>query len=286
VNIINGYGKEAGAALVDNPKVHKIAFTGSTATGKEIMKAAARTMKNITLETGGKSPFIVFEDANLAQAVKWAHLGIMSNSGQICTANSRILVHESVSTVFVEQFKEKVAKTSILGDPFDEKTFQGPQVSKEQYDRVLAYIQSGLDEGAELIMGGKPAGAATAGGKGYFIEPTVFGNVLLDSKICQEEIFGPCALIIPFKTEAQAIEIANDSKYGLGAMVFTRDLVRAHRVARDVESGMVWINSSNDSDVRVPFGGVKQSGIGRELGEAGLEPYFNVKAIHVNLTED
>ena len=286
VNIINGHGKEAGVALVDNPKVHKIAFTGSTATGMEIMKVAARTMKNITLETGGKSPFIVFEDANIQQAVKWAHFGIMSNSGQICTANSRILVHESICTAFVEKFKKKVEKTSILGDPFDEKTFQGPQVSKEQHKRVLSFIETGLEDGAQLIMGGKPAAGVTANGKGYFIEPTVFGGVVSDMKICREEIFGPCAVIIPFKTEAEAVTIANDSKYGLGAMVFTRDLVRAHRVARDVESGMVWINSSNDSDVRVPFGGVKQSGIGRELGEAGLEPYFNVKAVHINLTED
>lgn len=280
INIINGHGREAGAALVQHPKVDKIAFTGSTATGKEIMKMASATMKNITLETGGKSPLIVFEDADLDLAATWSHIGIMSNQGQICTATSRILVHEKVYDDFTERFKAKVQEVSVLGDPFEEATFQGPQVTKAQYERVLGYISAGKEEGATVFLGGE---AAPHKGKGFFIEPTVFTNVKPTMKIFREEIFGPCVAIASFKTEEEAIELANDTTYGLGSALFTKDLTRAHRVAREIEAGMVWINSSNDSDFRIPFGGVKQSGIGRELGEAGLAPYCNVKAIHVNM---
>ncbi|KAL2018810.1 hypothetical protein VTK56DRAFT_368 [Thermocarpiscus australiensis] len=280
VNIINGHGREAGAALVQHPLVDKIAFTGSTATGKEVMRMASATMKNITLETGGKSPLIVFEDANLDLAAQWSHTGIMSNQGQICTATSRILVHEKVYDEFLEKFKARVREISVLGDPFEETTFQGPQVTKAQYERVLSYIDAGKEEGATVVMGGKPA---PVNGKGFFVAPTVFTNVKPTMKIYREEIFGPCVAIASFRTEEEAIEYANDTTYGLGAAIFTKDLTRAHRVAREIEAGMVWVNSSNDSDYRVPFGGVKQSGIGRELGEAGLAAYCNVKAIHVNM---
>ncbi|KAH6636564.1 aldehyde dehydrogenase domain-containing protein [Chaetomium tenue] len=280
VNIINGHGREAGSALVQHPQVDKIAFTGSTATGKEIMKMASASMKNITLETGGKSPLIIFEDADLDLAAKWSHIGIMSNQGQICTATSRILVQEKVYDEFIKRFKSKVEEISVVGDPFEEATFQGPQVTKAQYDRVLSYIKSGQEEGATIALGGEPAPQK---GKGFFIAPTVFTNVRPSMKIFQEEIFGPCVAIVKFNTEEEAVQLANDTTYGLGSALFTRDLVRAHRVARDIEAGMVWINSSNDSDFRIPFGGVKQSGIGRELGEAGLAPYCNTKAIHVNM---
>ncbi|KAK4661471.1 mitochondrial aldehyde dehydrogenase [Podospora pseudopauciseta] len=280
VNIINGHGREAGAALVQHPQVDKIAFTGSTATGKEIMKMASATMKNITLETGGKSPLIVFEDADLDLAATWSHIGIMSNQGQICTATSRILVHEGIYDKFTEAFRAKIQEISVLGDPFEETTFQGPQVTKQQYERVLSYIDIGKEEGATVFLGGE---AAPQRGKGFFIAPTVFTNVKPTMRIYREEIFGPCVAIASFKTEEEAVEMANDSTYGLGSAIFTRDLNRAHRVAREIEAGMVWINSSNDSDFRIPFGGVKQSGIGRELGEAGLAPYCNVKAIHVNM---
>lgn len=282
VNVINGHGREAGAALVQHPDVDKIAFTGSTATGKEIMKMAAATMKNITLETGGKSPLIVFDDANLEKAVEWAHIGIMSNQGQICTATSRILVQQSIHDQFVEQFKKTVSSVSVLGDPFEESTFQGPQVTKTQYERILGFIQSAKDEGATIALGGE---AAPHKGKGFYIQPTVFTSVKPSMKIYREEIFGPCVAIATFKTEEEAIAMANDTTYGLGSALFTRDLVRAHRVAREIEAGMVWINSSNDSDYRIPFGGVKQSGIGRELGEAGLAAYCNIKSIHVNMVE-
>lgn len=277
VNIINGVGRVAGAAIATHLDVDKIAFTGSTATGKEIMKMAAINMKNITLETGGKSPLVVFDDADLDQAVKWAHVGIMYNQGQVCTATSRVLVQEGIYDKFVAAFKDHLKVTSKVGNPFEDETFQGPQVTKVQYDRVLSYIESGKSEGAKLETGGEPF--KDVGGKGFFIEPTVFTNVKDNMKIYREEVFGPFVVISSFKTEEEGIDRANDTTYGLGSAIFTQDITKAHRVARRIEAGMVWINSSNDSDYRVPFGGVKQSGIGRELGEAGLEAYSQKKAV-------
>ena len=281
VNILNGIGKEAGAAIASHLDIDKIAFTGSTITGRQIMKMASVNMKNITLETGGKSPLIVFADADLDQAVKWSHAGIMSNMGQICTATSRVLVEESIYDKFVTLFKEQVKAVSKVGDPFSDETFQGPQVTKTQYERVLSYIESGKSEGATLATGGEAY--KDVNGKGFFIAPTVFTNVKDSMKIYREEVFGPFVVISSFKTEEEAIERANDTTYGLGSAVFTENLSKAHRVARAIEAGMVWINSSNDSDYRIPFGGVKQSGIGRELGEAGLAAYTNAKAVHVNM---
>ncbi|KAI7316373.1 retinal dehydrogenase 2 [Hortaea werneckii] len=282
LNILNGHGRVAGAAIAQHMGIDKIAFTGSTATGKEIMKSAAVNMKNITLETGGKSPLLVFDDADLDQAVKWSHIGIMSNMGQICTATSRILVQQGVYDKFVEAFKDYVGKTSKIGDPFSDETFQGPQVTKAQYERVLSYIEAGKSDGATLAMGGE-AYKNVGNGKGFFVSPTVFTNVKSDMRVFREEVFGPFVVIASFKTEEEALEKANDTTYGLGSAVFTKDIVKAHRIARKIEAGMVWINSSQDSDYRIPFGGVKQSGIGRELGEAGLEAYSNKKAVHVNL---
>ena len=239
------------------------------------MKLASVNMKNITLETGGKSPLLIFDDADLEQAVKWAHVGIMYNQGQVCTATSRILVQEGVYDKFVENFKEYVSKASVVGDPFGDKTFQGPQVTKQQFEKVLQYIESGKSDGATLVAGGEAY--KNVGGKGFFIAPTIFTNVKDDMKIYREEVFGPFVVISSFKTEDEAVKRANDTTYGLGAAVFTQDITKGHRLARNIEAGMVWINSSNDSDIRVPFGGVKQSGIGRELGEAGLEAYTNKK---------
>lgn len=282
VNILNGHGRIAGAAIAQHLDIDKVAFTGSTATGKEIMKMAAVNMKNITLETGGKSPLLVFDDAELDQAVKWAHIGIMSNQGQICTATSRILVQDTIYDQFVSAFKKQVLEVSKVGDPFEDSTFQGPQVTKAQYERVLSYIEAGKSEGATLSTGGE-AFKNVGDGKGFFVMPTVFTDVKPSMKIYREEIFGPFAVIASFKTEEEALDLANDTTYGLGSAVFTQDLTRAHRVARRIEAGMVWINSSNDSDYRIPFGGVKQSGIGRELGEAGLAGYCNVKSVHVNM---
>ncbi len=281
VNILNGHGTTAGAAIASHLDIDKIAFTGSTATGRQIMKMASINLKNITLETGGKSPLLVFADADLDQAVKWSHAGIMSNMGQICTATSRVLVEESIYDEFVKLFKEQVKTVSKVGDPFSSDTFQGPQVTKAQYERVLSYIESGKSEGATRATGGAPY--KDVNGKGFFIAPTVFTNVKDSMKIYREEVFGPFVVISSFKTEDEAVERANDTTYGLGSAVFTENLTKAHRVARRIEAGMVWVNSSNDSDYRIPFGGVKQSGIGRELGEAGLAAYTNAKAVHVNM---
>ncbi|CAK7568050.1 MAG: mitochondrial aldehyde dehydrogenase [Sporothrix epigloea] len=287
INILNGRGCEAGAALVQHEDVDKIAFTGSTETGRKVMQLAAGTLKNITLETGGKSPLLVFKNADLELAAKWAHIGIMSNQGQMCTATSRILVHEAVYSKFMQLFKRAVKTLSVVGDPFDPKTFQGPQVTRAQYERVLEYIKIGREEGAILASGGEPLGgplsAHPASTKGFFVAPTVFTDVRPTMRIYREEIFGPCVVVATFQSEDEAVAMANDTTYGLGAAVFTRNLTQAHRVARKIEAGMVWINSSNDSDYRMPFGGVKQSGIGRELGEAGLAAYSNIKSVYVNL---
>ncbi|KAH6689637.1 aldehyde dehydrogenase [Plectosphaerella plurivora] len=283
INIVNGAGPVAGAALASHMDVDKIAFTGSTATARHIMKMASGNLKNITLETGGKSPLLVFDDADLENAVEWAHIGIMSNQGQICTATSRILVQDGIYDRFVEAFRKQVTRVSKIGDPFDETTFQGPQVTKAQFERIMSYVDVGKSEGAKLEMGGAPFHGDSSE-PGFFMQPTVFTDVTPKMRIFQEEVFGPFAVIGRFKTEEEALALANDTQYGLGSAVFTRDLTRAHRVARRIEAGMVWINSSNDSDPRIPFGGVKQSGIGRELGEAGLAGYSNIKAVHVNMT--
>ncbi|KAL2891940.1 Aldehyde dehydrogenase [Ceratocystis lukuohia] len=280
VNFVNGYGKEAGGALVEHPLVDKIAFTGSTTTATHIMAAAAKTLKNITLETGGKSPLLVFEDADMDQAVKWSHMGIMSNQGQICTATSRLLVQKSVYADFVAQFIDRVKAVSVTGSQWAEGVYQGPQVSKAQKERVLSYIQAGKDAGATVALGG---GVPAHLPKGYYVEATVFTDVTPDMAIFKEEIFGPVVVIMPFETEEEAIKLANSTSYGLGAAVFTTNLERSHRVAADIETGMVWINSTQDCDPHVPFGGVKQSGIGRELGEAGLEAYTQIKSVHINM---
>jgi aldehyde dehydrogenase (NAD(P)+) len=282
VNLVNGYGSDAGSALVSHPLVDKVAFTGSTATAKVIMGLAAKTLKNITLETGGKSPLIVFNDADLDQAVKWSHFGIMSNQGQICTATSRIIVQDDIYDTFVKQFVERVEVVSKVGDQWNEETYHGPQVSKVQYERILELIESGKQEGATLQTGGD-ATWVNGDKKGFYIAPTVFTDVPLTSRIWREEIFGPVVVITRFKAYEEAISLANDTIYGLGAAVFTTDLEKAHRAAAEIEAGMVWINSSQDCDPRIPFGGVKQSGIGRELGEAGLEAYSQIKSVHVNL---
>ncbi|KAJ9633796.1 mitochondrial aldehyde dehydrogenase [Coniosporium tulheliwenetii] len=205
----------------------------------------------------------------------------MSNQGQICTATSRILVHQDIYDKFVSGFVETIRSVSVVGDQWDPSTFQGPQVTRSQYERILEFINSGKSEGATLIAGGEPFNSKD--GKGFFITPTVFINVKDSMRIYREEVFGPLVVISSFTTEEEAILRANDTTYGLGAAVFTRDLQRAHRVAGEIEAGMVWINSSQDCDFRVPFGGVKQSGIRRELGEAGLETYTQVKAVHVNM---
>ncbi|CVK95909.1 probable aldehyde dehydrogenase [Fusarium mangiferae] len=236
------------------------------ATGREVARLAASNLKEITIESGGKSPLLVFEDADLDQAVKWSHYGIMAKA-------------RSVYPQFIELFKERV-KSCKIGNPFDNDTFQGPQVSKAQYERVLSFIESGKAEGATVALGGQ---RTTVNGKGFYIEPTIFIDASDDMQIYREEIFGPVAVISPFQTEDDAMRRANDTIYGLGAAIFTQDITRAHIIANKIEAGMVWINSSNDSDFRIPFGGVKQSGIGRELGEEGIRAYTSRRSVHVNV---
>ncbi|QGA14830.1 hypothetical protein EYB26_002486 [Talaromyces marneffei] len=279
VNVLNGFGYDVGAAIAKHPGVEKVAFTGSTATGKEIMKLAAGNLKNITLETGGKSPLIVFNDADLDQAAKWAYVGIMSNQGQICTATSRIFVQDTIYDSFLEQFVGVIEQETHVGDPFAEETSHGPQVSKAQYDRILSYIERGKKEGATVLLGGTRSSYQQ---KGFFIMPTVFTEVADNMTIYREEIFGPVVVICKFSSEDEVIQRANDTLYGLGGAVFTESITRAHRVAHQIQAGSVWVNSSNDGDIRAPFGGMKQSGIGRELGQAGLEGYSTIKTVYIN----
>ncbi|VUC30512.1 unnamed protein product [Clonostachys rosea] len=281
VNIVNGYGRKAGVAIAEHPDINKISFTGSTPTGREIMKLASTTMKRVTLETGGKSPMIILKDADIEQAVQWAHVGIMSNQGQVCSATSRIFVHDDIYDDFIKQYIKKVESAKI-GDPFESDTFQGPQVTRSQFERILTYIECGKQEGATLATGGS-AYKNVNGKQGLWISPTVFTNVTENMKIFHEEVFGPFVVISKFSTEEEAIQKANNSSFGLGGAVFTRDITKAHVIARRLETGTVWINSSNDADVRVPFGGHKQSGIGHELGELGIIAYTTSKSVHVNL---
>ncbi|KAF3000919.1 hypothetical protein E8E13_008510 [Curvularia kusanoi] len=280
VNIVNGYGKSAGSRLSAHPDVDKIAFTGSTVTGKAIMRAAATNLKNITLETGGKSPLLVFDDCDLEQAVRWSHMGIMGGMGQVCTATSRLYVQDTIYDRFLDLFIKHTKENTKIGSQFDANVNHGPQISAAARDRIISYIELAKSEGAELVHAG---GQSHLPAKGFFVPPTVFANVTNDMRATREEIFGPFVVIQSFKTEEEAIDKANDSEYGLGAAVFTKDIMRGHRVADAVEAGMVWINSSQDSHFGIPFGGYKQSGIGRELGQYALSSYTQVKAVHVNL---
>ncbi|KAL4895061.1 aldehyde dehydrogenase [Aspergillus ambiguus] len=280
VNILNGTGAVAGAALAGHLGVDKIAFTGSTTTGRAIMRAAAVNLKAITLETGGKSPLLVFEDANMDQAIKWSHVGIMSNMGQICTATSRIYVQDSIYDTFVERFKQYTVENSKIGSQFDPTVNHGPQVSLAQRDRILRYVESAKSEGGQLVLGGT---APQNTDKGFFMEPTIFKDTRQEMTAVREEVFGPFVVIQSFGTQDEVIKKANDSEYGLGAAVFTENITKAHKVAAAIEAGMVWVNSSQDSHFAIPFGGYKQSGIGRELGEYALAAYTQVKAVHVNL---
>lgn len=279
--VISGEGKVAGNALASHMKVDKISFTGSTATGKMIQKAAASNLKAVTLECGGKSPLVVRADCDIEQAVKWAAIGIFSNQGQVCTSTSRCYIHEDIYEEFLTKLAAHVKEDYLQGSVFDDKMVVGPQVSKMQFEKILKYIEIGKEEGARVVSGGERNEEKELG-KGFFIKPTIFADIKPDMRIVNEEIFGPVLSCGKFKTDEEAIEYANQTDYGLGAAIFTKDITVAHTMARDIESGMVWINSSNDSDYHVPFGGVKASGVGRQLGEYGLEHYTQAKAVYVN----
>jgi aldehyde dehydrogenase (NAD+) len=278
INIVPGYGPTAGSAISHHPDVDKVAFTGSTEVGRLIMIASGESnLKNVTLELGGKSPLIVLEDADIAQAIEIAHIGLFLNQGECCCASSRLYVQESIYDKFVELSVEK-AKKRVVGDPLDPKTTQGAQVDQEQFDKILGYIQSGQDQGAKLMCGGK-----RVGDKGYFIEPTVFSEVQDNMKIAQEEIFGPVMSIIKFKDLGDVIRRANKTTYGLAAGVITKDITKALTFAHNVRAGTVWINTYDAFSAAAPFGGYKQSGIGRELGEYGLRQYTEVKTVTIAL---
>ena len=279
-NVITGLGPSTGAAMVRHSGIDKIAFTGSTATGQEIMKVAAMSLKKVSLELGGKSPNVVFADADLDAAVKGAVSGIFYGKGEVCTAGSRLFVEEKIHDQFIEKLVER-AKKMAPGDPFDSKTRLGPLVSKAQMERVLGYIAAGKSEGAELLTGG---GRASIGnGKGYFVEATIFDKVEQNMKIAQEEIFGPVLATMRFESLEEAIEKANATVYGLAAGIWTKDVKKAHTFAKAVKTGTVWINTYGDYDAASPFGGYKMSGFGRELGKAALESYTQIKSVWVNL---
>ena len=279
LNIVTG-GPETGKAIVQHPGIDKIAFTGSTAVGKEIMRSAADSLKRVTLELGGKSPNIVFADADIDSAVKGAINGIFYGKGEVCNAGSRLFVEGKVQDEFLEKLIDR-AKKMVPGDPLDPKTRMGAIVSREQMQIVLGYIEAGKNEGAKLIAGGNRV--SVDGGKGFFIEPTVFGDVSNEMKIAQEEIFGPVLATLKFDDVDQVIDLANRNQYGLAAAVWTRDVKKAHQVSRQLRAGTVWINTYGLMDAALPFGGYKSSGFGRELGQAALEHYTEVKTVWMNM---
>src|ERR1700723_2353533 len=280
VNIITGFGETVGAPLVKHPDVNKVAFTGSGEVGKAIVKAAADTLKRVTLELGGKSPNIFFADADFEAAIDGALFGVFVNQGEVCSAGSRILVEKKIYPKFVEAMSAK-AKQIRLGPPMERETKMGPLVSKDQFDRVRAYQEVGKKE-AKVAAGG---GKLTTQAKGYYVEPTIFYDVDNSARIAREEIFGPVATVIPFANESDAIRIANDTQFGLAAAAWSRDIFKAFRVVKALRAGIVWVNHMQPTYVEAPWGGYKQSGFGRELGPWGIEEYLETKQVHINLNE-
>jgi aldehyde dehydrogenase (NAD+) len=277
-NVLPGGGSTVGAALVRHPGVDKIAFTGSTEVGQRIMREAAGTLKRVTLELGGKSPNVIFADADLKAAVRGAQNGIFYGKGEVCAAGSRLLVERSVHDQVIEELVAR-AKKLVPGDPFDPKTRLGAVVSRSQRDKVLAYIEAGKRE-ARLVAGGNPA---TVNGRGFFVEATVFDDAKPGTQIVEEEIFGPVLAVLSFEDVEEAIALANRTKYGLAAGIWTKDIQKAHRVARAIRAGTVWINTYNSYDSAAPFGGYKASGFGRDLGREALDGYTEVKTVWVGL---
>jgi 5-carboxymethyl-2-hydroxymuconic-semialdehyde dehydrogenase len=280
-NLVHGVGEEAGAALVEHPDVPAISFTGETTTGKLIMRSAATHLKRLSMELGGKSPVVVFADADVEAALDGAIFGVFSLNGERCTAGSRILVERALYDEFVERLGER-ARNVRVGEPTDPETELGALVHPEHYERVLSYVSIGRDEGARLVAGGaRPDELA----EGNYLAATVFADVAPGMRIFQEEIFGPVVCVTPFDSDDEAVELANATRYGLAAYVWTSDLQRGHRVAQSIEAGMVWLNSHNIRDLRTPFGGVKESGVGREGGAHSIDFYTDAQIVHVALGE-
>ena len=282
LNVVTGSGSTIGQALVEHPGIDKIAFTGDTSTGKGIMRSAAETLKKITLELGGKSPNIVLPDADIETAIRGATVGIFYGKGEVCAAGSRLLVDRTIKDEFVDKLAAR-AKKMTAGDPMDPKTRLGAISSRKQLETVLGYIESGKQEGATLVAGGARTDIGT--GKGYFLQPTVFADVTAGMRISREEIFGPVLATIDFADLDEAIAKANDTPYGLAAGVWTRDIKKAHYVARKLQAGTVWVNTYNVYDTAAPFGGYKQSGFGREMSAHALEHYTQIKTVWVDLNQ-
>jgi len=277
LNVVPGFGKTVGNALVNHPNVDKVTFTGSPVVGREILRGAAGNLKRVTLELGGKSANVIFADADLDAATKAASSGIFFNTGQVCSAGSRVLAHESVYDEMVARLAERAAKVRI-GNPQEGSTSMGPIVSATQMNRVLGYIDVGVKEGASLVTGGK-----RVGDKGYFVAPTVFANVAHEMRISQEEIFGPVVSVIKFKDDEEALRLANGTAYSLAAGVWSRDIGRVHNFAKKIKAGTVWINTYGYTDVRLPWGGARDSGFGREHGDAAIENFTEPKVVWLNL---
>lgn len=276
-NVIQGRGAVGGSLVID-PRVAKVSLTGSVPTGRKVYAAAAERMKHVTMELGGKSPMIVFEDADIDNAVSGAILGNFYSSGQVCSNGTRVFVQKDIKKAFLKRLKERL-EGAIMGDPMDEATNFGPMVSADQMNLVLGYINKGTDEGAKLVAGGKLADRA-----GFFVEPTVFSDVTDDMTIAREEIFGPVMAVFDFDTEEEVMARANDTEFGLAAGVFTNDLTRAHRVAAGFEAGTCYINTYNLAPVEAPFGGSKASGVGRENSKEAINHYSEVKTVYVAMT--
>lgn len=279
-NVVHGYGETAGDALVKHPDVQLISFTGETKTGSTIIKNSADTLKSCSMELGGKSPIIIFDDADFERALDACVWGIYSFNGERCTANSRLFIQEGIKDEFIAALKKRVAKIKI-GDPLDESVEVGPLIDKGHFNKVRGYLDIATDEGTEVITANIPEEIA----KGNFVAPTIILNAKNHMRVAQEEIFGPVLTVMTFKDEEEAIKLANDIKYGLAGYVWTNDIKRGHRVAHKVEAGMLWVNAQNVRDLRTPFGGSKYSGIGREGGHYGFEFYTEQKIIHVSIAE-